>query len=142
MTSSLYIESYLAEEKHFLGCFPKDKLPTFPKQFPKSLIINTDDSSKPGEHWVALVLYRRKCFYFDSFGLPIVDQCIIKFLKRYQKVTYSSTCIQDVTSNQCGQFCIAFIHNVNSKISYSKFVNMFNVVNLKYNDNIVNDSLK
>ena len=139
MTSSVYIESYLAEDEHFSGCFPKDKLPIFPKQFPKSLIINTDDSSKPGDHWVALVLFKTKCF---SFGLPIVDLSILKFLKPYKKVTYSSTCIQDVASNQCGQFCIAFIQNVRSKISYSKFVSMFNAVNLKYNDYIVNISLK
>ena len=57
-------------------------------------------------------------------------------------MTYSSTCIQDVASNQCGQFCIAFIKKVRSKISYSKFVNMFNAVDLKYNDYIVNISLK
>ena len=142
MTSSLYIESYLAEDEHFLGCFPKNKLPIFPKQFPKSLIINTDDSSKPGDHWVALVLFKTKCFYFDSISLPIVDLSILRFLKLYKKVTYSNACIQDVASNQCGQFCIAFIENVRSKISYSKLVSMFNAVNLKYNDYIVNSSLK
>ena len=137
MTSSLYIESYLAEDDNFWGCFPIDKLQIFPIQIPKSLIINIDDSSKPGDHWVALVLFKTKCFYFDSISLPIVDLSILRFLKPYKKVTYSSACIQDVASNQCGQFCIAFIKNVRSKISYSKFVSMFNAVNLKCNDYIV-----
>ena len=132
----------MAEDDNFLGWFPKDKLPIFPKRFPKSLIIKKDDSSKPGDHWVALVLFKTKCFYFDSISLPIVDLSILRFLKPYKKVTYSSACIQDVASNQCGQFCIAFIKNVRSKISYSKFVSMFNAVNLKYNDYIVNSSLK
>ena len=85
MTSSIYIESYLAEDDQFLGYFPKDKLPPFPSQFPKSLIVNTDEASKPGEHWVALVLTKKKCFYFDSFGLPIVDFQILRFLKGYEK---------------------------------------------------------
>ena len=67
---------------------------------------------------------------------------ILRFSKPYKKVTYSSTWIPDVASNQCRQFCIAFIKNVRSKISYSKFVSMFNAVNLKYNDYIVNSSLK
>ena len=142
MTSSLCIESYLAGDDNFLGCFPKDKLPTFPSQFPKCLIVNTHVSSKPGEHWVALVLFENKCFYFDSFGLPIVDLSILKYLKRYKKVSYSNTCIQDVNSNQCGQFCIAFIQNVRSKKSYSEFVNLFDSVNLKLNDVIVNYILK
>ena len=142
MTSSLYIESYLVGNKNFLGCFPKDKLPTFPSQFPKSLIVNTHVSSKPGEHWVALVLFRNKCFYFDSFGLPIVDISILRYLKQYKKVSYSKICIQDVNSNQCGQFCIAFIQNVRSKKSYSEFVDKFDVVNVKLNDVIVNNILK
>ena len=75
MTSSLYIKSYLAEDDNFFGCFPKDKLPIFPK----SLIIDIDDSSKPGDHWVALVLFKTKGFYFDSISLPIVDLSILRF---------------------------------------------------------------
>ena len=142
MTSSIYIESYLVEDDQFLGCFPKDKLPPFPSQFPKSLIVNTDEASKPGEHWVALVLTHKKCFYFDSFGLPIVDFRILRFLKGYEKVSYSNTCIQDVKSNKCGQFCIAFLQNVKSKKSYMEFVNKFDVFNLKLNDDIVNYILK
>ena len=142
MTSSIYIESYLAKDDQFLGCFPKNKLPPFPSQFPKSLIVNTDEASKPGEHWVALVLTNKKCFYFDSFGLPIVDFQILRFLKGYEKVSYSNTCIQDVKSNKCGEFCIAFLQNVKSKKSYMEFVNKFDVFNLKLNDEIVNYILK
>ena len=142
MTSSTEIESYLVDEKQFLGCFPRNKLPVFPKTFPKSFIINTHDSSKPGEHWVALVLFKKICFYFDSFGLPIVDSVIVKYLRRYTKVTFSNTCIQDITSNKCGQFCIAFIQNVRSKRTYSQFVNKFDLVNLKINDNIVYSVMK
>ena len=142
MTSSIYIESYLAEDDQFLGCFPKNKLPPFPSQFPKSLIVNTDEASKPGKHWVALVLTNKKCFYFDSFGLPIVDFQILRFLKGYEKVSYSNTCIQDVKSNKCGEFCIAFLQNVKSKKSYMEFVNKFDVFNLKLNDEIVNYILK
>ena len=88
---------------------------------------------------MALVLFKTKCFYFDSISLPIVDLSILRFLKPYKKVTYSSACIQDVAINQCRQFCIAFIKNVRSKISYSKFVSMFNAVkNLYYNNGSLN----
>ena len=137
MTSSTEIEFYLAKEKQFLGCFPKDKLPPFPKQFPRTMIINTHDSSKPGEHWLGLVLLKNKCFYFDSFGLPIVDSAILKYLRRYKKVTYSNSCIQDIKSNKCGLFCIAFIQNVRSKKTYGEFLNNFDLVILMLNDNIV-----
>ena len=69
----------MAEDDNFWGCFPIDKLQIFPIQIPKSLIINIDDSSKPGDHWVALVLFKTKGFYFDSISLPIVDLSILRF---------------------------------------------------------------
>ena len=89
--NSLQIEKLLAADDKFLGCFPHDMLPPFPKQFPRSLIINTDDSSKPGDHWVGLVLNKDKCFYFDSYGLPILQKNIVKntgsnFMRRRQQM--------------------------------------------------------
>ena len=69
---STTIEQILLSKKDFLGCFPLDKLPPFPTKFPKSMIVNTHKSNQPGEHWVALILTKKDCFYFDSFGLPIV----------------------------------------------------------------------
>ena len=104
------------------------------------MIINTHDSTKPGEHWLGLVLLKNKCFYFDSFGLPIMNHNILKYLRMYEKVSYSNVCVQETTSVKCGQFCIAFVQNVNSKKSYEDFISKFNSVNLKLNDVIVNTS--
>ena len=78
--NSFEIEKLLERDMRFLGCFPHDKLPSFPKQFPRSLIINTDDSTRLGDHWVGVILNKDKCFYFDSYGVPILDKNIIDFL--------------------------------------------------------------
>ena len=81
----------------FLGCFPLDQLPNFPTQFPISCIINTQTSSKVGEHWIALILTKKHCFYFDSFGLPIINQTILEYLNpHYTIVRYSDVCIQHI----------------------------------------------
>ena len=65
---SSQIKKRLQNEKSFMGCYPKDKLPSkFPKILPKSIIINTGQSSTSGEHWVALLLLRTSCLYFDSW---------------------------------------------------------------------------
>ena len=97
--------------------------------------INTDPAKAKGDHWVAMRMIKNKCFYFDSFGVPILDKEIKQFAKEYDEVIYSNICIQDLTSVKCGEFCIAFINNVNSITSYEKFINMF------YPEIFINDSI-
>ena len=128
------IETVLNNDKNFMGCYASNKLPTVPLSFPKSLIINTATFETGGEHWVAIVLQRKRCFYFDSFGLPIIDKNILHFLCHYKKVTYTDVCIQNTFSDYCGKFCIAFIKYVHSKHSYNEFINQFDFVNLYKND--------
>ena len=84
------IETILCDNKDFLGCYASDQLPTVPSSFPKSMIINTVTSDTGGEHWVAIVMQRKRCYYFDSFGLPVINEDILHFLEDYEKVTYSS----------------------------------------------------
>ena len=138
---SLDIEQVIStidNRKQFLGCFPLDQLPDFPTQFPKSCIINTQTSTKVGEHWIALILTNKHCFNFDSFGLPIIDQRIIEYLNpHYTIVRYSDVCIQHIESDKCGEFCIVFVTQVNSKITYEKFISQFNLEDVRENDNII-----
>ena len=138
---STEIEHNLKHDKYFMGCFASDLLPSFPNSFPKTLIINTKPSNMKGEHWVALVLKKKKCFYFDSFGVPILNDDILQFLQDYYKVTYSDVCIQSVNSEKCGKFCIAFVKAVRSKQSYSEFLSNFNFIDLASNDLLIENKL-
>ena len=132
------IRQKFIEDKTFIGCFPFDKLPAFPEKLPAKLIINTGASSTEGEHWVALLLQPKSCFYFDSFGIPILNHEIHKFLqKKYKKVTFSTLCVQDYRSNKCGEFCIIFLKNVSSKKTYLLFLKRFSDINLLINDKLL-----
>ena len=131
------IENILFYNKNFMGCFACNQLPPLPTTFPRSLIINTAPYNTEGEHWVALVLQKNRCYYFDSFGLPVHNKNIIHFLYKYKKVTYTDVCIQHIHSEKCGQFCIAFIKHVHSKSSYNDFISQFDFVKLYKNDEIV-----
>ena len=131
------IEKILVYNKNFMGCYAWNQLPPFPNTFPRSLIINTAHSDTDGEHWVALLLQNNRCFYFDSFGLPVLNKNILYFLRKYKKVTYTDTCIQHLYSEKCGKFCIGFIKNVNSKKSYDDFISQFEFVKLYKNDEII-----
>ena len=134
MQSSEIIKK-LIKDKSFIGCFPFDQLPAFPETLPAKLIINTGASSTEGEHWVALLLKPKSCFYFDSFGIPIINHEVHNFLqKKYKKVTYSALCIQDYRSNKCGEFCIMFLKDVSDKKTYLLFLKRFSDDNLLFND--------
>ena len=89
------------------------------------------------------LLKEDECFYFDSFGLPILEETLINYLKpHYHKVTYADVCIQHVSSNKCGEFCILFVKYVNSKSTYETFLSEFNPFNIKENDIIVTSLLR
>ena len=138
MTTSTAIENYLKEQKGFLGCFAYNDLPPLPKLLPASMLINTHKKNQPGEHWLGLVLTKHKCFYFDSFGVPIMEERIISYLQpKYKKVIINNECIQHFTSASCGLFCIAFIKNVKSKPSFESFISKFNLFDILKNDDIV-----
>ena len=138
MTSSIEIENYLKNQKGFLGCFAYNDLPPIPKILPASMIINTHRKNQPGEHWLALVLTKTKCFYFDSFGAPILEEMIVSYLQqKYKKVTVNNECIQHFTSASCGLFCIAFIKYVKTKSNFETFISRFNLHNVLDNDKIV-----
>ena len=132
------IERLLDVNDTFIGCYPHDKLPQIEKKSNISIIINTANSKSVGEHWVAMRMTKDKCFYFDSFGLPIVEEYLLKFLHpHYNVVTYSDVCIQHLKSDKCGEFCILFVKHVKNKTTYDKFLSNFNYENLQENDAIV-----
>ena len=114
--------------KHFAGVFPSDLLPTKRiTKFPYSLVANTDDSSKKGEHWVCFYFDRNGVIeYFDSYGLPPVNMnlfnFIIKNIKHSRKhgavrrggggegsVRCNDVQLQGLGTVVCGHYCIAFL---------------------------------
>ncbi len=50
----------------YIGTFPSDKIPIM--KGGEYAIINLDDSSKMGSHWLGLVKHRGKSLVYDSFG--------------------------------------------------------------------------
>jgi hypothetical protein len=61
----LFWNSDTACRRVFQGVFSSDMLP----QNPRLLVCNTDPSTKPGQHWIAIHVDENGCReYFDSFG--------------------------------------------------------------------------
>lgn len=97
-------------KRYYKGCYAADKIPPI-DHFPASLVVNMDNSDKPGSHWVAMYMPRRNSvYYFDSFGLMPYNKHIVRFLRRFKHVTRQTTVLQSIASNVCGAYVVFFIH--------------------------------
>ena len=59
----------------------KDLLPEKKPLDMKAYIVNTDISTDPGEHWVAIYFRRDQVIYFDSYGRPPEENMFYHLLK-------------------------------------------------------------
>ena len=108
-------------------------------------IINLQSStSGSGTHWTALFIVREYAYYFDSFGAPPpIEVC--KFVKRRKgsHLIYNNFIIQDLASESCGWFSLAFLLWMYNHISNLKEMNkIFNEFIDGFSDNTkVNDEI-
>ena len=61
---------------------PRNLLPEKKPLDMKAYIVNTDISTDPGEHWVAIYFRRDQVIYFDSYGRPPEDHYVLPFIER------------------------------------------------------------
>ena len=70
---------YYANESRFNGVCSRDNLPNKIKD--GAYVINLDEHSDIGTHWIALYLKNYDITYFDSFGVEHIPKEIIKLIK-------------------------------------------------------------
>ena len=103
----------------FLGVFPFDHFPLnrlIPDHVTKSAsrtalctIVNTDPSTKPGSHWVAFFSGDLgNLEFFDSYAMP--PSAYDFFIPSNTKLSTSNTCLQSLTSNVCGYYCLLYLY--------------------------------
>jgi hypothetical protein len=97
--------------KCFQGVYPLDKIRPCKKR-PRALIINTDKSNEPGEHWVSIIIDNNGCGeYFDSFGLPPLHVELIKYLDKNctNGWRFNPIALQSDQSTTCGHYCVLYV---------------------------------
>jgi len=94
---------------------PSDYLDTLVIPFyPMCLVVNTEDSSKPGAHWTAF-FRQDSCspiIFFCSYGLGLetYGRHFIDFVTRLKtNVIQNKQSLQSIGSNVCGQYVIYFL---------------------------------
>jgi hypothetical protein len=133
--NSLEIFSYLKQYKNFYGVYPRDKLPKIKNG---TIVVNTDKSTEPGEHWVAITLCdQRPSEYFDSFGLPPLHREIIVFLnKKRTGWIYNKAILQSMNSTTCGNYCVLYASLRCRGCKFNEILTLF-TTNTQLNDKVV-----
>lgn len=126
---------------YFKGTYPRDKIPVT-KERPAAFIVNTDASSSPGTHWVAIFLDTdMRGEYFDPFGLPPLVAEFNLYLAQNcpNGYTWSNQTIQNVSFNStvCGQYCILFVKLRSLGYTFCDMMQLFSCTNTLLNDSLV-----
>ena len=113
--------------KKFAGVFAADTLPSNISSLPKFLIVNSDDQSGPGQHWLGLYIPEQgPSEFFDSLGfspkqyLASFERFLINHGPQY---IFSNKRLQNYGSDTCGLFVLYYV------ILRCKGYNMQDIVN-------------
>ena len=128
------IRKYYQNEPRFNGVYCRDNLleRSSAKIKNGAYVINLDEYSDIGTHWIALYLYNNNVTYYDSFGVELKA-----FIDRSLSITANIFRIQAFDSIMCGYFCIGFIDFMLAGKTLTEFTNLFSPNNFKKNDDII-----
>ena len=88
-------------------------------------IINLDEYSDIGTHWIAFCVSNNGITYFDSFGVEHIPNEIKAFIDRSLSITTIFFRIQAYDSIMCGYFCIGFMNFMLVGETLTDFTNLF-----------------
>ena len=92
--------------KNFLGVFPADDF-IEPYKNGQSCILNIQNSTNKGEHWVALYNECNCVYFFDTYNRNYKELNI--HFKHMKWISPKHEKLQSLRSRNCGQECISFI---------------------------------
>ena len=127
------IQKYYQNEPRFNGVYSRDNLS---KIKDGAYVINLDEYSDIGTHWVALYAQNNDVTHFDSFGVEHIPKEIKTFVGN-TNIETNIFRIQASDSIMCGYFCIGFIDFMFAGKTLTEFTNLFSPNNFKKNDDII-----
>ena len=142
LLTNFEIQKYYQNEPRFNGVYSRDNLP---KIKDGAYIINLDEYSDIGTHWVALYVggaspkdvNNNDVTYFDSFGVEHIPKEIKAFIDRSLSITTNNFRVQAYDSMMCGYFCIGFIDFMLEGKTLTDCSNLFSPNNLTKNGDVI-----
>ena len=128
------IQKYYKNEPKLNGVYSRDN---WPKIKDGAYIINLDEYSDIGTHWIALwVNDNNNVSYFDSFRVEHISKEIKTFINS-KNIKINIFRIQAYDSIMCGYFCIGFIDFMFKGKTLTEYTNLFSPNDFKKNDDII-----
>lgn len=127
------------------GIFMKDELHGPLKA--GNYIMNLQNHNQSGSHWTCFIKKKNTIYYFDSYGIVPPQNQIDLIHREGYNILYNKEQIQDLDSDLCGWWCIAFLlfNKLNpnsSSMNKFKFVDMFDLDNPDKNDKLLTKYFK
>ena len=136
------IIKYYENESRFNGVYSRDNLPNKIKD--GAYVVNLDEYSDIGTHWIALYVKSNDITNFDIFGVEHIPKEIIKFIGRPSSsaslrinAITNIFRIQSYDSIMCGYFCFGFIDFMFEGKTLTEYTNLFSPNDLKKNNDTV-----
>ena len=135
LLTNFKIQKYYQNQNQtrFNGVYSRDNLS---KINDGAYVINLDEYSGTGTHWIALYILNNYVTYFDSFGVEHIPKEIKAFIGN-KNIKTNTFRIQAYDSIMCGYFCIRFIDFMLAGKTLTDFTNLFSPNNFKKNDDII-----
>ena len=127
------IQKYCQNEPRFNGAYSRDNLP---KMKDGAFVINLDEYSDIGTHWIAFYARYNNVTYFDSFGVEHFLKEVKTFISN-KNIKTNIFRIQAYDSVMCGYFCIGFIDFMLAGKTLTEYTNLFSPNNFKKNNDII-----
>lgn len=140
---SLTIDKLLHSTSKYLGTFAKNEIynQTLPKLH--GIIVNTQNRSEPGEHWVAFYKdVTGYCEYFDPYGLPPLHNEFVDFLNLNSECCFgwNNKQLQCITCITCGYYCVLYISYRCNGYTINDFLSNF-TTDTYVNDDIIKNEI-
>ena len=121
------IQKYYQNKPRFNGVYSRDHLQ---KIKDGKYIINLDEYSDIGTHWIDLFVLNTNVTYFHSFGVDHTPKKIKNFIGG-KKIKTNIFIIQAYDLIICGSLCIGFINFILEGKSLTNITNLFSPKDLK-----------
>ena len=115
------IQKHYQHEPRFDGVYSRDNLP---KVRDGAYVINLDEYSYLGTHWIALYSLNNDVTYFDNFGVEHIPKKIKTFIGN-ENIKTNIIRIQAYDSTISGYFYIGFIDFMLAGKIFTDFTNLF-----------------
>ena len=132
--TNIEISEYYENEPRFNGVYSRHNLPKTIKK--GAYVINLDEYTDIGTHWIALFVKPKYAVYFDSFGVEHISKEIKKFIGN-KDIKANIFRLQAYDSIMRRYYCIEFINYMFKGKTLLEYTNLFSLKDFKKNDEII-----